>query len=77
MALSLGYNRSYASYLLSNHGKIISIAPLKAIQIDVKSKIKRKRKPIYHKKVTKALINLWKISYFPCGKRLKAILPKI
>ncbi|MGC9109381.1 MAG: hypothetical protein ACP5HI_03940, partial [Caldimicrobium sp.] len=25
----------------------------------------------------KALINLWKISYFPCGKRLKAILPKI
>ncbi|PMP66538.1 MAG: transposase, partial [Thermodesulfobacterium geofontis] len=48
-----------------------------AIQIDVKSKIKRKRKPIYDEKVKKALINLWKISYFPCGKRLKAILPKI
>jgi len=47
LALSLGYNCSYASYLLSNHKKIISIPPLKAIQINLKSKIKRKRKPIY------------------------------
>ncbi|MGC8872797.1 MAG: transposase, partial [Caldimicrobium sp.] len=36
-----GYNRSYASYLLNRHGKIIYIAHLKAIQIDAKSKIKR------------------------------------
>ena len=72
-----GYNRSYASYLLSHHGKIIYYAPLKAFQIDAKSKIKRKRKPIYDEKVKKALIYLWKISYFPCGKRLKSLLPKI
>ncbi|MGC9141447.1 MAG: hypothetical protein ACP5IN_03710 [Caldimicrobium sp.] len=36
----------------------------------------KKKNPL-RQKVKKALINLWKISYFPSGKRLKAILPKI
>ena len=52
---------------------------LNATEKLLKKKIPKslKKKPIYHKKVTKALINLWKISYFFCGKRLKAILFKI
>ncbi len=72
-----GYNRSYAAHLLSLHEKIINVGPLKAFKIDAKSKLKRKRNPIYDEKVRKALIYIWELTFFPCGKRLKAILPDI
>lgn len=68
-----GYNRAYASYLLSNHGKRIKIIKKTTVVVDVKRKVKRQRESPYVL-VKKHLTKIWQILGYPCGKRLKPIL---
>lgn len=72
-----GYNRSYASYLLNNHGKTVKISPGIAFKVDVRQKVKRQRKRLYGESIKKALIKIWQIMGFPCGKRLKPVLSEV
>ena len=71
---STGYNRCYASHILSNwgkrliirlHGEVISV-----VIGERREKIKRKRLKVYGKEVDDALQKLWVISDYLCGKRL-------
>jgi len=71
---STGYNRIYASHILSNWGKRLIIR-LRGELISVvigerREKIKRKRPSVYGKEVDDALRELWAISDYLCGKRL-------
>lgn len=68
-----GYNRAYASYLLSNHGKRVKIIKKTVVAVDVKMKVKRQRESPYDL-VKKPLTKIWQILGYPCGKRLKPIL---
>jgi len=71
---STGYNRCYASHVLSNWGKRLIIrlrGELVSIVIgERQEKIKRKRSRVYGKDVDDALQKLWVISDYLCGKRL-------
>jgi hypothetical protein len=62
----LGYNRSYASYLLRHGDKVL---------VNVKGKKKRAR--VYDEEVKEALKKIWEVSDFICGKRLKPIIGAI
>lgn len=70
-----GYNRTYASYLLSSHFKKVKVNKHTVLKADVGLKIKRQRKSPYEG-VKKTLIRIWEIWGCPCGKRLKPILPE-
>ncbi|MBU1626707.1 hypothetical protein KKB18_04990 [bacterium] len=71
---STGYNRSYASHILSNWGKRLIIrlrGEVVAVVIgEQKAKIKRKKPKVYGKEVDDVLRELWAISDYLCGKRL-------
>ncbi len=71
-----GYNRSYASYLLSTHGKTIRIDPKRYLKADSRQKVKRRRTSHYNP-VKGILTKVWYIMSCPCGKRLKPILAEV
>jgi len=74
-----GYNRNYASYLLRNAGKTITVktpnGPRIRIVADPNLTIRRNRKPIYDEEVRKALFILWTYLDFPCSRYLRAAIP--
>ena len=70
------YTRSYARYLLRNHGRKIFLGKKIIAVADVNKKICRQRPRIYGEKVLKALKKIWMIYDYICGKRLVAILPE-
>lgn len=72
-----GYNRSYASYLLSSHGKTVQVKKAVVIRADVKKKQNRQRKKTYDDRVKKALTKIWVIMGYICGKRLAPVMPEI
>lgn len=72
-----GYNRSYASYLLNSHGKRIKVNKNIMLQADLTKKASRKRAKIYGDRVKKALVKIWTIMGFICGKRLAPIFAEI
>ncbi len=82
-----GYSRCYASYVLGTYGKKVIVDSKdgkrtvfigddlyrgKGMKIG-----KRKRDRIYDEKVVNALIHLWKMSDYLCGKRLHVYLAEI
>ncbi|HGJ67341.1 TPA: hypothetical protein ENS27_18420 [bacterium] len=77
----MGYNRSYASHLLSNWGRKIYLGrgdkTVAVIFGEVKRKTKRRRHPKYDKEVLNVLRSIWMISDYLCGKRLYALLKEI
>jgi len=77
----MNYNRNYASWLLRNCGKKIVVRSKtgeRTILVgDINKRITRKRKKIYDLKVKRALVKVWRIMDYPCGKRLAPMLPKI
>lgn len=70
-----GYNRTYASYLLSNHGRTVKTVGSTVLKADARLKVRRHRESPYEA-VKKPLLEIWKILNYPCGKRLKPILPE-
>ncbi|WP_245523250.1 hypothetical protein [Thermodesulfobium narugense] len=71
-----GYNRSYASFLLSSHEKIVRMNN-RVLKVDLTMKKKKKKSKYYDDDVKKALIKVWDVLDCPCGKRLKPVLPEI
>lgn len=76
-----GYNRTYASWVLSNWGREISRRLKNWDKIvlvkDPKLKKKRIRLRIYDQAVLPPLKKVWGILNYPCGKRLKPFLKEI
>jgi len=69
-----GYLRSYASYVLSIHGKRKRINAKQVIQADVRKKTLRKKTKYYDEEVKKPLIKIWYIMDCICGKRLAPVM---
>lgn len=74
---STGYHRTYASSLLSKHGKRIVVGPKTTIVGDIGKRVRKKREPVYGAEVGKALKQIWVILDLICGKRLKSALPEV
>lgn len=74
-----GYHRTYASWLLSNHGRKIRISHKLVIETEVNrnKKPERQRERIYGDKVLRALTKIWLIMGCICGKRLAPMLKEI
>lgn len=71
---STGYNRCYASLLLSRHGRAVQVDSKTRLVGDISKRVRKKREPIYGADVLKALKIVWMNLDFMCGKRLKAAL---
>lgn len=74
---STGYHRTYASSLLSKHGKRVVVGPKTTIVGDIGKRVRKKREPVYGAEVVKALKQIWVILDLICGKRLKSALPEV
>jgi len=74
---STGYHRTYASYLLSHHGKRVVVARKTTIVGDIRKRVRKKREPVYGAEVVEALKRIWVILDLICGKRLKTALPEV
>ena len=72
-----GYNRCYARLVLRNHGHRVSVAADRAVVGDVEQKQQRLKPKVYDTKVGQALVQIWLLLDYLCGKRLVAILPEI
>jgi len=73
---STGYNRSYASLILSKHGKVVWSGELRIVG-DITKLQRRRRKRFYDDKVLAALRKIWAILDWICGKRLVAVIPEV
>lgn len=71
------YNRSYARFLLRNHGKIIRLNSKTILIGDINKKIKRNRPGKYDTTILDTLKKIWALCDYICGKRLVHILPEI
>ena len=73
-----GYTRSYASYLLRNHGRRVFIHHNIALEGNAKGK-QRRRKAVrkYDAAVLKSLKYIWEMMDYIAAKRLAAALPEI
>ncbi len=67
-----GYNRVYAAYLLRAYSRVMHIRGVESVYrvIVGEGVSKRGRKKVYGEDVCKALIFIWKVSGYMCGKRL-------
>src|SRR4029450_8490764 len=73
-----GYSRWYARLVLRHEGRRVQ-ADKKTILLAVreKKKAQRKRARVYDEKVQLALVKLWRIMDYICGKRLAPLLPEL
>jgi hypothetical protein len=74
---STQYHRTYASYLLSRHGRRVVVAAKTAVVGDIRKRVRKKREPVYGAEVVKALKQIWCILDLICGKRLKTAMPEV
>jgi hypothetical protein len=72
-----GYRRSYASYVLSSHGKRKRVGKNKVVQADLRKTNHRKKTKHYGEDVRKPLIKIWYIMDCICGKRLAPVLGSV
>ena len=72
-----GYNRSYASRLLRNHGRQVKMNSGVIAEGDVRVRTRRVVKRTYDDEVVKALTKIWEIHDYISSKRLVAILPAV
>lgn len=72
-----GYVRCYASYILRNHGRKVSVNNNTVMIGDVSKKHKRQRQKVYDQKVFISLKRIWQIMDYICGKRLAPVLKEI
>ena len=71
-----GYNRSYASHLLSSHGKHLSLHKARLVA-NVSKRTPHGRQKLYDHNVKSALKMIWVIMDCICGKRLAPILKEV
>ncbi|HEX7295096.1 MAG TPA: transposase family protein [Pyrinomonadaceae bacterium] len=73
-----GYSRWYARLVLRHEGRRVQ-TDKKTILLAVRerAKAKRQRRSLYDEKVQVALVKLWRIMDYICGKRLQPLLPEL
>jgi hypothetical protein len=72
-----GYSRWYARLVLRQEGRRIQTDKQTIIVVERKSRTRRKRTCFYDEKVQAALVRLWRIMDYICGKRLQPMLPEL
>jgi hypothetical protein len=72
-----GYSRWYARLVLRHEGRRIQTDKQTIVVVERKSSTKRKRARRYDEKVQTALVRLWRIMDYICGKRLQPMLPEL
>ena len=73
-----GYSRWYARFVLRHEGR--RLQPDKQtilLAVRAKTRAARKRARVYDEKVRAALIKLWRLMDYICGKRLQPLLPEL
>jgi hypothetical protein len=72
-----GYSRGYARFVLRNHGRQVWLRGKKVIVGDARQRQQRLKPRYYDEQVVQALIKLWQLLNYLCGKRLVAIMPEL
>lgn len=73
-----GFARSYAALVLRNHGRVVQVNRKLRVRGDVGKKLRPPgRRPTYDADVRQALIKVWRIMDYICGKRLAPVLSEI
>ena len=72
-----GYSRWYARLVLRHEGRRLQTDKQTILVVQRKSCSRRKRARYYDEKVQTALVKLWRIMDYICGKRLQPWLPEL
>jgi hypothetical protein len=73
-----GYSRWYARLVLRHEGRRIQTDKQTILlAVRAKSQAGRKRTSLYDEKVQTALVKLWRLMDYICGKRLQPLLPEL
>lgn len=72
-----GYSRGYARFVLRNHGRVVFLTGKRRIVGDAGKGQQRLKPRFYDDDVLKALVKLWQMLNYLCGKRLVAIMPAL
>jgi len=73
-----GFARSYAALVLRNQGRVVQVNRQLRVRGDVGKKLPRRgRGPTYDEQTVKALVQVWRIMDYICGKRLAPVLGEI
>jgi len=73
-----GFARSYAALVLRNQGRVVPVNRKLRVRGDVGKKLPRRgRGPTYDEQTVKALVQVWRIMDYICGKRLAPVLGAI
>ena len=72
-----GYSRWYARLVLRHEGRRIQTDKQTIVVVERQSRAKRKRLRRYDEQVQTALVKLWRIMDYICGKRLQPMLPEL
>jgi hypothetical protein len=72
-----GYSRGYARFVLRNHGRQVWLRGGKVVVGDARQRQQRLKPRYYDEQVVQALIKLWQLLNYLCGKRLVAIMPEL
>lgn len=72
-----GYSRGYARFVLRNHGRRIRLRGKLVVLGDVHKRQQGSKPRFYDEQVVLALVKLWELLNYLCGKRLVAIMPEL
>src|SRR5215211_824281 len=72
-----GYSRWYARLVLRHEGRRLQTEKQTIVVVERKARTKRKRARRYDERVQTALVKLWRIMDYICGKRLQPMLPEL
>lgn len=72
-----GYCRGYARFVLRNHGRQVWLRGKRVVVGDARQRQQRLKPKYYDEQVVQALIKLWQLLNYLCGKRLVAIMPEL
>src|SRR5690349_15807016 len=70
------YSRAYARRVLRQHGQRLKPGK-QSFVVDVRLRAPRGRAPCYDEKVKAALIKIWKVMDYICGKRMQPALAEL
>lgn len=72
-----GYNRCYARWVLRHQGQRLMVGEGLVLEAAVHRRGQRIKPRTYDQKVQRALVQIWELLDYVCGKRLVAIMPEI
>jgi hypothetical protein len=70
------YSRVYARRVLRQHGQRVQ-TDKQTLEADIRKRAARCRAPYYDEKVKAALLKIWRVMDYICGKRLQPALPEL